>query len=375
MVMLHYSFFGFMIASGICMIGCVIAYRVLLENKVRPSINRLILLSIFIVAFLLPIFVATIPDFKNEPRIDLEKLEFGIFVNTVYEYVSSLSFQLSMIFKWLYNIYLLGIFIILLFTLGTIGHLVCLSRNSKKWKISDMEVNVHDNKKLSSFSWCNKIFLYKGALNLEFRELQMLVFHEKAHLSKGHWIDLAIAQIVLIFQWFNPAAWFIRMELQRIHEYEADEAVLKSGIDEKDYQMLLIQNISRSRYSFLTDGLNSCSLKKRIIMMKKTQFKKDWLTRGITVFGFAILAGLIIHVPAVASLLQVPKSAAVYYEENNQSKQNILNPDLTPKLKVNLNGEESSIETIKSLKSENIESMKIVKSDEECKIEVKTKNI
>lgn len=109
--------------------------------------------------------------------------------------------------------------------------------------------------------------------------------------------------------------------------------------------------------------------------MKKTQFKKDWLTRGITVFGFAILAGLIIHVPAVASLLQVPKSAAVYYEENNQSKQNILNPDITPKLKVNLNGEESSIETIKSLKSENIESMKIVKSDEECKIEVKTKNI
>ena len=372
--MIHYSFFGFMIASAIIMIGCVIAYRLLLENKVRPSINRLILLSIFTVAFLLPILVVTMPYSKNETGIDTEKLEFGILMSTVNEDLSSPSFQLSMIFRWLNNIYLLGVFITILFTFLTIVHLVCLSIKSKKMEFADVEVKVHDNKKLSSFSWCNKIFLYKGALNSELRELQMLVCHEKAHLSKGHWIDLAIAQIVLIFQWFNPAAWYIRRELQRIHEYEADEAVLKTGIDEKDYQLLLIQNISASRYSGLTDGLNSCSLKKRIIMMKKTKFKKDWLTRIIVVFGFAILGGSFIHIPAVASLLQVSNTAEVYNEEKNQSDQIILNSDLTPDLKVVLNGEESSIEAIKSLKSENIESMNIIKTDEEYKIEVKTKN-
>ena len=90
----------------------------------------------------------------------------------------------------------------------------------------------------------------------------MLISHEKAHLDSDHWIDLAVAQMVIIFQWFNPAAWFVRKELQRIHEYEADELVLKSGIEEKDYQMFLIQNISGNRYTGLTDGLNNCSLKK-----------------------------------------------------------------------------------------------------------------
>ena len=178
-------------------------------------------------------------------------------------------------------------------------------------ELADNEVYVHDNKKLSSFSWCNKIFIYNGVLNSKPGELEMLVCHEKAHLDKGHWMDLALAQIVLIFQWFNPAAWFMRRELQRIHEYEADEAVLQAGINEKDYQMLLIQNISGSRYLGLTDGLNNCSLKKRIIMMKKTKFKKDWVIRGIAVCGFAILGGLIIHIPAVAGVLSIEKSSGI----------------------------------------------------------------
>lgn len=40
-------------------------------------------------------------------------------------------------------------------------------------------------------------------------------------------------------------------------------------------------------------------------MMKKTKFKKDWLLRGIAVCGFAILGGFVIHIPTVASVLEV----------------------------------------------------------------------
>ena len=39
-------------------------------------------------------------------------------------------------------------------------------------------------------------------------------------------------------------------------------------------------------------------------MMKKTKFKKGWVTRGIAVCVFAMLGGLIIHIPAVATVLE-----------------------------------------------------------------------
>lgn len=36
-----------------------------------------------------------------------------------------------------------------------------------------------------------------------------------------------------LFQWFNPASWLLKQELQNIHEYEADECVINQGIDAK----------------------------------------------------------------------------------------------------------------------------------------------
>ena len=240
-------------------------------------------------------------------------------------------------------------------------------------EIADVEVYVHDNEKLSYFSWCNKIFLFEGSLNSELKDLQMLVAHEKAHLDKGHWMDLALAQIILIFQWFNPAAWYMRRELQRIHEYEADESVLKSGIDEKDYQMLLIQNISGSRYSGLTDGLNNCSLKKRIIMMKKTKFKKDWVTRGIAVCGFAVVGGLIIHIPAVAEVLEtspqsnesIAKTIVIKGEEKEQSDEN--------NVEYYVDGLKTQKEELASVDPNTIKEINIDKSTDNPKVEITSK--
>ena len=242
--MIYYSFIGYVLASAIIMVACGIAYRLLFENKVRPSINRSILLLVYAVSFILPLLTALIPESHSEIGIEIGKPEFAGTVVNVNVDPERITLGLPEILLWISLIYFFGFFLTFLFSLMTIGHLVILLRNTKTREIAGTMVYVHKNKKLSSFSWFNKIFLYDESLNSDFKDLKMLVSHEKAHLDKGHWMDLALAQLVLIFQWFNPVAWFMRRELQRIHEYEADEAVLKSGIDEKDYQMLLIQNIS-----------------------------------------------------------------------------------------------------------------------------------
>ena len=301
--MIHYSFIGFMLASAIIMLACIAAYRLFLENKVLPKTNRLILLSIYGISFIFPLIIACLPNSSQSTGIEIGQLQFAGIKGNVMENETMSQTIIPNIFQWIDRIYLTGLFIIFVFTVLTVGYLLVILGSSRKIEIAGIEVHVHGNRKLSSFTWCNKIFLYKDALTSTGADLRMLVSHEKAHLERAHWIDLALAQIILIFQWFNPAAWFMRKELQRIHEYEADSDVLDTGVNEKDYQMLLIQNISGSRYSGLTDGLNNCSLKTRIIMMKKTKFKKDRVARGLAVFGFAVLGGLIIHIPAVADVV------------------------------------------------------------------------
>lgn len=47
-----------------------------------------------------------------------------------------------------------------------------------------------------------------------------------------------------MLQWLNPTAWLMREELKTVHEYQADDAVIKSGANIKEYQMLLIKRLS-----------------------------------------------------------------------------------------------------------------------------------
>ena len=65
-------------------------------------------------------------------------------------------------------------------------------------------------------------------------------------------------------QWFNPAMWLLRRELRAIHEYEADEAVLDSGVDARSYQMLLIKKAAGGRWYSIANSFNHSKLKNRM---------------------------------------------------------------------------------------------------------------
>ena len=327
--MIHYSFIGYIVATAIILLVCVVAYRLLLENRVVPWVNRRFLLSIYGLMILVPLIVALIPESSANISFNINVGELkaeGVVenpgeiqpVNSTFEIIRN-------ILPWLVYAYYAGVVIMLIFSICMFSHLVLLINQSKIMEINGTEVYVHNVKKLSSFSWFNRILLYNESIENSSKNMNILLRHELAHLERFHWIDLVLAQTVIIFQWFNPAAWFMRNELQRIHEYEADEAVLESGVNESEYQMFLINNISRNRFSGLTDGLNNCSLKKRIVMMKKKTFKSNWVTRGLALAAFAVVGGAVIHIPVVASSLSMPEkteSETTFMEKQipNQTK-------------------------------------------------------
>lgn len=80
-------------------------------------------------------------------------------------------------------------------------------------------------------------------------------------------MDIFIGQLYAILVWYNPVSWLMIDELKTVHEYEADEAVIDSGANLKEYQMLLIKKTAGARLPSLANSLNHSKLQKRVTMM------------------------------------------------------------------------------------------------------------
>jgi hypothetical protein len=118
-----------------------------------------------------------------------------------------------------------------------------------------------------SFSWMHHIVISEKDWAESGEEI---LTHEMAHIQNRHTIDLLLAEACILLYWFNPATWLLKRELQHIHEYEADESVIRKGIDAKKYQLLLIKKaVGSQRFTSVANSFNHSSLKKRISMMLK----------------------------------------------------------------------------------------------------------
>ena len=118
-------------------------------------------------------------------------------------------------------------------------------------------------------SWRHTIIISRS--DYESDNSKMIIEHEQAHIHHRHSIDVLLAQMVCALQWFNPAAWALKRSLQEVHEYEADAAVLADGLNERQYQLCLVQAALSGRIGYVTSNFADCSTKKRITMMKRSQ--------------------------------------------------------------------------------------------------------
>jgi biopolymer transport protein ExbD len=118
-----------------------------------------------------------------------------------------------------------------------------------------------------SFSFMRWVFINKEALKPE--EFEQVLSHEKVHVKHKHSVDLLLAHIITILQWFNPLTWRIQKSLKTCHEYIADRQVIDQGHELFDYQSLLLSQLISIRSVELVNNFNLLSIKKRIAMMNK----------------------------------------------------------------------------------------------------------
>ena len=80
--------------------------------------------------------------------------------------------------------------------------------------------------------------------------------------------------------------------LKDIHEFEADEAVISSGVNAKQYQLLIIKKAVGARLYSIANSFNHSLTKKRITMMCKEKSSKWSRAKALYILPVAAIAAL-----------------------------------------------------------------------------------
>lgn len=101
-----------------------------------------------------------------------------------------------------------------------------------------------------------------------------ILTHELAHVRLGHSWDKLLCELTCRMLWWLPFAWMLREDMNDVHEFEADRAVLRTGIDIRAYNQLLILKAVRPGLQPVVNAFNQSRIKKRITMMFKPKSNK-----------------------------------------------------------------------------------------------------
>ncbi|MDD4064447.1 MAG: TonB family protein [Bacteroidales bacterium] len=153
---------------------------------------------------------------------------------------------------------------------------------------------------MAPFSWMRYIVVSEKDMREDGKDI---LIHELSHVRKGHSLDLVLTDLLILFQWFNPAAWLLKQSIQQVHEFQADDAVLKAGINAKQYQLLLIKKAVGTRRYSMVNSFNHSKLKKRITMMWKKKSSKWAFAKCMYALPLAFIAVTAFATPEISDRL------------------------------------------------------------------------
>ena len=277
-------------------------YRFLLKKETFHRFNRVVLVGTAVLSFLLPLCIITIhkpmemaAPLVTEPALvtELPEQELAPLVQ-----VSESWWPVALtILFWA------GVAFVLARVLISILSILRIIRQGEPVREEDGCRILVTERDIDPFSWMKSIVLSRKDWEIPH---ESILAHEKAHIAYGHSIEILLVDVLSALQWFNPAIWMLRADLKELHEYEADDAVLRAGANLREYQYLLIRKaVSKSGYS-VANSFNHSILKNRITMMSKSRTP---LTRGLRALWLLPLVCLAIGLQARTVYVPVDKDS------------------------------------------------------------------
>lgn len=304
------------ISAALPLLAMYIVYKWLLASENQYRYNRVVLLSMMLCAFILPAVNVLVQQFaSNNATVQLMSPLPQPSIADDYAAQPTAWPRIALI------VYLAGIAAVVIHTAIVWLRIARITASGTKIRDGRYIIVLTDDDKVAPFSWHRYIVMslsdYKQAG-------VMITAHEKQHIDRQHWIDLLLAQLIVTVNWFNPAAWLVREELKAVHEYEADKRVLDSGINARDYQMLLISKATGMKFPTVANSLNHCKLKKRMTMMMTSQASMSRRLRTLAAIPAVALAVLAINHDAVAAALDHVNNSALFYSDDKESTPDIV---------------------------------------------------
>ena len=304
------TFLVYILKSAACLAVFYLFYKLLMSRDTFHRFNRFALLGLLVLSSLLPLVEASVnsPAAVQETMLTLEQLLLMADIQPEGESMAAATPSATVL--WLRAallVYLTGIVFFIARNLCSLARLGRLIRQGKREALDsylpdreekNVRLVVHDHD-IAPFSWMHWIVIARKDLEENGREI---LIHELAHIRNRHSWDLLLADLCIFVQWFNPAAWLLKQELQNIHEYEADETVLREGVNARNYQMLLIKKAVGTRLYSMANSFNHSSLKKRITMMLKEKSNPWARAKYLYILPLAALAVTAFARPEVSAV-------------------------------------------------------------------------
>jgi hypothetical protein len=331
----------YIINVALVMAGCLIFYKILLQKETFYRVNRFVLAACLLISFSLPL--VPVPQQWSLRKAEPAERAYSI-PPTPAETVASpetpiaaqqqpmmreaapaetASFSFNDLMTWMVRLYWFGV---ILFGLNFLFQVFLLVyRAYRNPVIIDGRyriVEISGDKAPCSFG--NIIFINPEKYDWETYE--QIIQHEKVHVRQKHSIDIMLAEIVLVFQWFNPFAWLYRKEVETNLEFLTDDDLVQNSRVEKSSYQLSLLKVSAPHFPLsLTTNYNQSLLKKRILMMnaKKSNVHTGW--------KYFFLLPLLVF---FASVLNRP----VVYAQEPVTKKEKIKPSKGPGKNMNISG-------------------------------------
>ena len=212
-------FFVYSLKVALCLIAFYLVQKLLLSREKMHAVNRNVIFMILLLSLTVP-YHSPLPLFEEKVTINSGWVELESAVlsaDVVYDGGRS---GLSLI-QVLFAIYIIGIAFFLLREIMSVARLYAIIRRGTLAEMRDGAKIIVVDEDIAPFSW----FRYVILSNKDYNNSREILIHELAHVHKYHSWDILFCNLMIIYQWYNPAAWLLRRELQDVHEFEADDAV------------------------------------------------------------------------------------------------------------------------------------------------------
>ena len=374
------------IKSALVLTMLYLPYMLMLRRESFFRFNRLILLGLLLLSLALPLCNVPWMSLDHQPVVQaaqLQMLELGIPVHVLPEVqvvadgaVSQQTSRFSVFFL-VSLIYIIGMLVLLVARFWQIGRLQFGLRKGVLWNEDRQGIRIYCHAEdVAPFSWMKSIVISEKDFDEAGREI---ILHETGHIQNCHSWDVVLLTLVQMVQWWNPLAYVLGISLRDVHEYEADDYVLRQGVSAQNYQLLLIKKaVGSGSYAF-ANSFNHSLTKKRITMMKKIKSNPWMRSKALYVIPVAALALSAFATPkfvapveeAVTKLegksmeisanLQALEEKRKVFEVENLSKVIVDGKEMTPQ------------EALKAVKGKEIQNSLITQPDGTEALSIKTR--